>query len=130
MASSNVVYADFLINLDVHPVTGDLIRAVNDGSVKRAVRNIILTNKGERFFQPTFGCGIKKYLFEPMTPQTTIAIQNDIQQTLYNFEPRITQLNVVVTPDFINDAYNIAILFYILNIANPISLSLSLDRLR
>jgi phage baseplate assembly protein W len=128
--TKNIVYSDFLSNFDAHPVTGDLIRVINEASVKRAVRNIIFTNKGERFFNPTLGCGIRRFLFEPMTPATTVMIENAITESLYNFEPRINQLNVNVTPDYNNDAYNISISFYILNINDPVSINLSIDRIR
>jgi len=127
---ANVIYSDFMVDLDVHPVTGDAIRAINDYSVKRAVRALLFTNKGERFFQPQIGSGLKHFLFEPMTPQTTYLIQQAIIETLTNFEPRITQLDVVVIPDYDKDAYSITIAFYILNISDPISLSLTLNRLR
>jgi len=130
MATANVIYSDFLIDFDTHPVLGDLIRVANDAAVKRAVRNIIFTNKGERFFNPTFGCGIQKLLFEPMTPQTTLAIRKNVEQSLYNFEPRIINLSVVVSPDFNSAVYNISIIFYIINISNPVSISLSLNRIR
>lgn len=128
--AKNIVYSDFLSNFDVHPTTGDLIRVINEASVKRAVRNIIFTNKGERFFNPTLGCGIRRFLFEPMTPATTLMIGNAIKESLYNFEPRISQLDVNVTPDYTLGSYNIAISFYILNITDPVTLNLSLERIR
>lgn len=130
MAQANVIYSDFTINFDPHPVTGDLIRFVNDAAVKRAVRAIIFTNRGERFFQPNFGSGIKKLLFEPMTPQTTLAMKKAIEDSLKNFEPRVSQLNINVSPDYPNEAYNVSIQFFIINIVNPVILNLTLERLR
>ena len=31
------------------------------------VKNIVLTNPGEKISDPTFGVGIRRYLFEPLT---------------------------------------------------------------
>ena len=124
------IYSDFAINFNPHPVTGDLIRMVNGEAVKRAIRNLIFTNKTERFFQPLVGASIQRFLFEPMTPQTTFDIQQAIEQVIYNYEPRISQLNVNIVPDFSNQSYNITISFYIINITAPITLSITLSRLR
>jgi len=37
--------------------------------VKSNFVNLILTRLGERLHQPTFGCGIHDYLFEPMSDE-------------------------------------------------------------
>ena len=38
--------------------------------VRQNLKNVILTNPGERIMLPRFGAGIRRLLFEPMTPQT------------------------------------------------------------
>jgi hypothetical protein len=41
-------YSDFTINLDVHPDTGDAFAYTNVNAVKKALRNLVLTDKYER----------------------------------------------------------------------------------
>ena len=53
-------------------------------AVKNNVRLLLSTDKGERIFQPNLGIGLRRFLFEPITGETTIAIQNEIIET-FNF---------------------------------------------
>jgi len=130
MIQSSPTYSDFSNNFDVHPVTGNLIRLIDEGSIKRAIYNLIMTNRGERFFQPLVGGSIQHFLFEPMTLVTQNNIQNAIIETITNYEPRVDNLTVTVSPDYSNDAYNISVIFTILNIPNPVLLNITLSRLR
>ena len=123
-------YSDFLTNFDIHPVTGDLFRAVDVAAVKRALRNLIMTNKGERFFQPNLGSSIRQFLFEPMLPTTQYDLQNAIKQCIGNYEPRVNLIAVNVVSNFAIDSYDITIIFTILNIATPTTLNITLQRLR
>ena len=56
-------YSDFQTNFTIHPIKKDLTRLVNEDSVKRSIKNILLTNYYERRFRPRFGANIRKYLF-------------------------------------------------------------------
>ena len=63
-AAKPLVYSDFYSNFDLELVKKDLLSYKNEDSVKRSIRNILLTDRGERFFNPTFGSDIRKILFE------------------------------------------------------------------
>ena len=71
-ARRSVTYRDFVETLDVNPDTGDLLVRTDENDVSRSIRNLILTNRGERLFQPNIGSNVNKILFEPMTPQTEV----------------------------------------------------------
>ena len=51
-------------------------------AVKNNIRNLLLTNRGERVFQPLLGLNLRQFLFEQITPDTVFAIQNDIRDTI------------------------------------------------
>ena len=53
-------------------------------AVKNNVKLLLSTDKGERIFQPNLGIGLRRFLFEPITGETTLAIQNEIVET-FNF---------------------------------------------
>ncbi len=127
---TNVIYSDLLQDFDIHPVKKDVIRVVNETAVKRAIRNLILTNKGERFFKPDIGSSIKQYLFEPMSPLVQLDIKNAIEQVINNYEPRAKLINVIVVPDYTLQGYDVTIIFYIINRTDPITLNLTLERIR
>ena len=55
-------YRDLPLSFIKHPGTGD-VRPLNDiNAVKQSVKNLILTNYGERPFAPRIGGNVTKYL--------------------------------------------------------------------
>ena len=123
-------YTDLKINLDQHPLTGDLARSADADAVKRAVRNLLLTGMYERRFRPYIGSGLQKYLFEPVTPVTAELIKQSIITTIINFEPRarLVAVRVKVDPDW--NAYRASIKFSIVNIPGTVALDEIIRRVR
>ena len=123
-------YSDIPTNLDIHPGTKDVLRVRNDQAVIQSVRNLIMTEYTERPFQPKIGCGIRRALFEPISPITSHMIQIAIQDTLGNYEPRVDLLDTVVEPDEMLNGYYVHLKFALLNRIEPIEIDLFLDRNR
>ena len=65
-------------------------------AVKTNIRQLLLTERGERFFQPSLGLGLRKFLFEQMTSDSKIAIQNEIVQTFNKWLPFVEIKNIEV----------------------------------
>jgi phage baseplate assembly protein W len=66
--------------------------------IRQSVATILDTEPGERIMLPSFGCGLRRYLMEPNTLSTRTSMQQDITAALQLWEPRITLVNVAVTP--------------------------------
>ena len=47
-------------------------------AVKNNIRNLLQTEEGERFFQPNLGIGLRTVLFEHITNENLIGIQDSI----------------------------------------------------
>ena len=60
------------------------------------IRNLLLTNKGERVGHPDFGCGLLKVLFEPMTDDLINDVETNISEAMAEWLPHVTinKLNV------------------------------------
>jgi len=124
------VYADIFNNLDKHPISDDVAVRTNENSVKQSIRNLLLTDKGERLFQPNLGSNIRKMLFENITPQTITIIEQMIRDTLDVYEPRANVIEVVVSGNEDDNAVSIGILFNVINRQEPVSIDVVLDRVR
>ena len=77
--------------------------------IKSNLINLLLTNKGERVFNPEFGADIKKVLFEGITEDTSALIQNLITTNINYFIPEVNVVDVVVDPNEDNNSYNIVV---------------------
>ena len=128
--TKNQIYSDFLNDLNPHPVTGDVVRFINESAVSRSIRNLILTNKGERLFQPNIGSDIYKMLFEPMSDGVSELLSSAIQRTIADYEPRAKVLSVNVVPYYEDNAYVVTMEYMIINRQTPITLNVTLTRVR
>lgn len=124
------LYSDFTTDFTVHPVTKQLIKLTDEQAVRRSIRNIILTMPTERLFNPTFGGSIYRMLFEPISEQTSEAIRDSILTTVNNFEPRAKIITVDIVPDYSNDLYQVNIVYLIVNMKEPSSITINLNRVR
>lgn len=128
--TKDVYYSDFLVNFNAHPETKVLAKAVNEDSIKKAVRNLILTNKGERLYQPDNGCDISNLLFEDMSEMTAEEIRIRISDAITKHEPRVRIIDIAVVPDEIRNSYYIGVYLEVINSVNPITVNLTLYRVR
>lgn len=124
------VYSDFRKDLMKNPLTNDVVTRLNEDAVKEALKNLILTDKGERLFQPYLGSDVRKSLFDNMTPATVKMIEQNVRSTINNFEPRVTTVDVQVIADPDNYKVQINISFYVRNVQEPVSVSIFLERVR
>ena len=124
------VYSDIPIAFKEHPVKKD-IRPLNDiAAIKQSLKNLILTNQGERPFQPNIGGNVTRYLFEPITPLVAYSLEKEILRTIARNEPRVSNTEVTVSADIDANAFNITISFLI-DISNEREeISFALERLR
>ena len=107
MATSNLSFRDINITFKKHPVTDDLVVSKDNAAIKQAVVNLLLTNKGERFFNPNYGSNIRSFLFEPLDFATAALIRSSIKSTLNKFEPRIFVENLKVIPNFNDNGFDV-----------------------
>ena len=130
LTNQEEVYSDFLINMNPHPVSGALLRFVNEKAVTRSIRNLILTNPGERLYQPDIGSGIRSLMFEPMTQFTANTLRKMIEDTIRKYEERAQILAVEVIPDEDRNRYVVTIVYMLINKPDPVTVNVTLQRVR
>lgn len=127
---TNPVYKDFYTNLDAHPVRKDLFVLTDADAVKTSIKNILFTNHNERFFQPGLGAGIKRILFENITPQTEYVLKDSIVASIRNHEPRVDFLEVYVNGIPEDNTYYVQIVFSLVNNPYTTTFNVLLTRVR
>ena len=123
-------FKDLDLDFLPHPITQDVTKKVDDEAIKRAVRNLILTNSYERPFHPELSSGIRELLFENMTPLTAQVINNRIKDVIRVYEPRVDLIDVAVDMNLDENRYGVTILFRLKNTLRDINLELALERIR
>ena len=105
---TQVIFSDLTNNLGMHPVTGNITRLINRDAVKQSVRNIVLTNRGERLYKPNLGADIRKLLFENIVTDSDIfLIKDKIKSSIETYEPRVEIVSIeLLTSENIYTAQN------------------------
>ncbi len=115
MATYKKSYKDLSFDFTANPQTGDVATVKDAVSVKRGIKNILLTAPFERLFQPEVGSGIKNILFEPMTPLTEQRLSDACRDAIDAWEKRASVINITVISEEDYNRYRVAIKFSINN---------------
>ena len=107
-------FKDISLSFEPHPVTKDLPILKNENAIRRSVRNIVETIPTERFFNSLLGSDIEKSLFEFIDFGTASVIQNQVEISIKNFEPRVTNVVVEVDPIPDQNTFNVNVIFDII----------------
>jgi len=126
----SVRFSDIDLNFDMNPITKDINTLKNEEAVKRSVRNIVLTNFGEKKFQPFFGGDVISQLFENITPFTAFEMEKAISKSIINNEPRVESLAVKANTNNDTNSVNVTVRFTLKNSQQPVILSFTLERIR
>jgi phage baseplate assembly protein W len=82
--------------------------------LKSNVKNLLLTNRGERLGLPTFGCGLQSLLFEPNDEELEDKIYNTIENAINFWLPQLLIDSIEITSedtDKDNNTINVSIVF-------------------
>ena len=124
-------YRDLDLFFGRKPVSGDINILTDITNIKRAVRNLVLTNIYEKPFHPEIGSGVRDMLFENMTPLTSIILSKKVEEVIENFEPRVRLMSVSARPDLDQNSYEMTIEFFIKNAPTElVTVDVFLERLR
>ena len=79
--------------------------------IKSNLINLLLTNKGERVFNPEFGADLKTILFEGITEDTSELIKELINFNVSIFVPEVQIIDILVSPalEYNNNSISITI---------------------
>jgi phage baseplate assembly protein W len=124
-------FKDLNITFKPHPVTGDLTVVKDEAAIKQAIINLLLTNRGERFFAPQIGSSLNNLLFEMLDFGTASLVNTEIQNTLKFYEPRINILSLSTTPNFDENGFDVELVFEVVGREDiPTSVNFFLERTR
>ena len=127
---SNRIYKDLNMSFTKNPATKDVARLFDVQAIKRSVKNIILTNKYERPFNPDFGCNLRGFLFENLTEPMVVIIKDRVAMAIEKYEPRVSVEDVIVKNSSDPNGIRISVSFLINGVEAPVTVSTFLQRVR
>jgi phage baseplate assembly protein W len=108
---------------------GTVLLTADEEDIKKSLEILLSTAIGERFLQPTYGCNLDAFVFEPMNATIETSIRLTVRNAVLRFEPRIRllavrldsgligegRIDIVVEYDIIttNSRFNLVYPFYL-----------------
>ena len=112
-------FKDISLSFSPHPVTKDLPVLINERAVVRSVRNLVETIPTERFFNSDIGTDIRGSLFDTFSRETLVTIEDQIRDTIGNFEPRVSNLQIEASSRPDDNTFNVKVIFDIAGLNVP-----------
>ena len=113
-------FKDISLSFTPHPGTKDLTILKNENAIKKSVRNLVQTIPTERFFNSVLGSEVRDSLFEFVDFGTASVIQDQILNTIENFEPRVDDVSVEVEPRPDTNEFEVTVFFTIVGQETPV----------
>lgn len=129
VTSRKRLYKDVDLEFNIK-TTGDIYRKTDAAAVKQAVKNLLLTNFGEKPFDPSYGANLRGLLFELADEQLEDSVEIMIREAIRIYEPRAAVIDVTVKslPDY--NSLAVQVTFSIVNTTDTVTLQVTIARLR
>ena len=126
-------FKDVMVTFGKHPNTDDVLVAKDETAIKIALQNLVMTQRGERPFQPRIGSRIPELLFDMLDYATAATISDEIRDLITQYERRVNLVNVITDPNFDSNNYSVYIEYEIIGReldSGPLTTELLLERTR
>jgi uncharacterized protein len=98
-----VIRSDFAFPFGIDAASGQAARASYQDHVEQMIHQVLLTDPGERVCLPTYGAGLRRLLFAPVTAQLGASTQMAVTQALTMWLPNQITVQDVTVETFASD---------------------------
>lgn len=125
----DILYRDFDLRMITHPLTNDLMVLKDENAVKRSLINLVMTEPGDRPFQPNYGTPLRSMLFN-IIELNPLDIEDQIERSIKTHEPRVNVKTVKIFDGRDSNSIGVQILYSIKNVSRDTDFTIRLKRLR
>lgn len=79
------------------PNLGSCLMVSDQTDIEQSLNILLSTALGERVMEPTFGCDLRPYLFDPLSPHLIGYLKDRVRNAILYFETRISIISIDVT---------------------------------
>lgn len=106
--------------------TPSTTKSITDNT-QQNLKNLLLTAPGEKVMDPSFGVGLRNFLFENNTAVVAAKVESRIRSQISKYMPFVNITSLQVMSDQQNNLLDIYLRYDIQNIASDEILNLSID---
>jgi len=128
-AAQRIDHSDLDLSFTINSIK-DVYKKKDAAAIKQSVKTIILTNYGEKPFQPLFGTDIRSMLFELFDYGVSLDVEKRVRAAIESFEPRARIRNIEVRENPNENHLDVEITFQVVNTSEIVTLNTSITRIR
>ena len=128
IAGTEILTNKTLTSPVINTPTGDVATKSDSDAVRRAVRNIVMTNYYERPFKPSLGGNIRGLLFELDTDRKLNRAKRRLKEAIEDFEPRVSNVRCVFQTE--GNSLDVTVFYNIKNGLSNQELQFTVNRTR
>jgi phage baseplate assembly protein W len=87
--------------------------------IKSNLVNLLLTDVGERVMNPTFGCNLKRFIFEGITENNIDNLKENLSDSIAVFVPEVAVTDIIVVPNNDFNAIDLTINYILIISSTP-----------
>jgi len=130
MLKKNLQYADLPFFISKNAFTGDLNMVKDLTALRQSIKNILMSNNGERGFDFNFGGSLYASLFENYTTDLVIDLQSRIASNILTYESRVELNDVRILNNTEDNAITVVVDFSIPNLKMNDVIRIDISRTR
>jgi len=127
--AQRIDHSDLDLSFTINSIK-DVYKKKDAAAIKQSVKTIILTNYGEKPFQPLFGTDIRSMLFELFDYGVSLDVEKRVRAAIESFEPRARIRNIEVRENPNENHLDVEITFQVVNTSEIVTLNTSITRIR
>lgn len=124
------MYTDIDLSLTQHPISKELLVKRDVAAVKNAIKNLLMLEIGEKPFHREIYGGLRRLLFEQLTPELAALLKRNISELIRVYEPRAKVFDIRILSYFDKNAIDIEIDFSVVNFPQIETLNVTVERVR
>lgn len=106
----------------------DVALLINGQAIRTRLINLLSTLPGQMVLDPTYGCNLNQYMFEPISRDRGYVIGRYIRSQIEKFVPQIKLEKITVVSDTDNQMYDIEIAYSIFATSEKDKTTIVIDR--
>lgn len=128
-SSKSRTYKDIDCTFNKKP-SGDIYSKNDAAAVKQAIKNLLMTSRGEKPFNPYYGADLNSLLFSLSTESDTSTVEENIYNAISNYEPRAVVREVDVRLNADTHSANIRVIFRVVSTNEVVTTNVNIARVR
>lgn len=123
-------YTDLDLSFDIHPGTHDIFMLRDDVAVRQSIKNILMSNAFDKYFDQNYDMNLNGLLFENLHPGFKVMLKKKVEEIMFNYENRVIVDDVIISQEDDTNSLIVTLMYYIIGTEQQQIITVTVERTR